>query len=128
MALSEDIVVMMLKNEFVELDLKNGSIGIIKDVVYTDDVGPRGTAGFKTRLMLFTFRISRYRRKIKLFPYGHTPTPPSSRTTTDVIINIAPPFNYRCIPANAITLHKSQGQSVGPNEVWKILSLNSLHP
>jgi hypothetical protein len=47
-ALAKDIVVMLLRNEIVELGLNNGSIGIIMVVVYNDAEGPRGPEGFKT--------------------------------------------------------------------------------
>jgi hypothetical protein len=122
-ALAKDIVVIMLKNEIVELGLKNGYIGIIRDVVYKDDVGSQGSEGFKTHLACFVVG----------FPYckileEDNSIPGWPRTCTPVI-----PYHDRCDykcctaiqirmrPCKAITIHKYQGQSVGPNEVWKNL-------
>jgi hypothetical protein len=45
--LAEGIVVMLLRNEIVELGLKNGSIGFVKDIVYKETTGPRGPEKIK---------------------------------------------------------------------------------
>jgi hypothetical protein len=122
-ALAEGIVVILLRNEIVELGLKNGSIGFVKDIVYKDNTGPRGP------------------EKIKQHPaYGIFHFPDCKISEEDNIIPGWPrtyvlivPYHGRCdhkccaaIQVNfrlckAITIHKSQGQSVVPNELWKQL-------
>jgi hypothetical protein len=111
-------VVMMLKNDIVELGLKNGSNGTIKDVVYKDDVGPRGAEGFKMHpaCVVVDFLDCKIPEEDKIMP-GWPRT----------YVSIHDRCDYKCCaviqipmrPCNAIIIHKFRGQPVGPNEVWK---------
>jgi hypothetical protein len=114
-------VVMLLRNEIVELGLNNGSIGTINVVVYKDAEGPRGPEGFKTHpaCVVVDFPDCKIPEEDKSMP-GWSRTyvpivPCHNRCEHKCYVAIQTPLR----PCKAITIHKSQGQSVGPNEVWK---------
>jgi hypothetical protein len=120
-SLVEDIVVMLLMNDIVELGLKNSSIGTIKAVMYKDAEGPHGPDGFKTHpaYAVVDFPDCKIPEEDKIMPGWPSTYVP--------IVQCHDRCEHKCCavikipmrPCNAIAIHKSQGQLVGPNEVWK---------
>jgi hypothetical protein len=118
-ALAEGIVVMLLKNEIVELGLKNVSIGFVNDIVYKDTTGLRGLENFKQHptYVIVQFPDCKIPKEDKIMPgWPRTYVP---------IVPYHDRCDYKCCAAiqlplrlcKAITIHKYQGQYVDPNEV-----------
>jgi hypothetical protein len=112
---------MLLRNEIVELGLKNGSIGTIKAVVYKDAEGPRGPEGFKMHpaYVVVDFpdcKIPEEDQIMPGWPRTYVPIVPCHNICEHKYCAV---IQIPLRPCKAITIHKSQGQSVGPNEVWK---------
>jgi hypothetical protein len=120
-ALADDIVGMLLRNEIVELCPNNDSIGTINVVVYKDAEGPRGPEGFKMHpaYVVVDFpdcKIPEEDRIMSGWPRTYVPIVPChDRCEHKCCAAIKIPIR----PCKSITIHKSQGQLVGPNEVWK---------
>jgi hypothetical protein len=107
---------MLLKNEILELGLKNGSIGFFNNIVYTETTGTRGPGKFKQHpayvIVHFphckipeedNIMLGWLRTYIPIVPY-HDRCDKKCCATIQVMLR----------PCKAIKIHKYQGQSVGP--------------
>ena len=117
-ALCEGAVVMLLINIIVEEKLMNGSVGTIIAIICANSDGPRERRSLPAYVTV---------------DFPHWETPESKKLLPGCPRTWAPiePSTFRCermccsattIPlrvCKALTVHKSQGMSVGPSQVWK---------
>ena len=110
---------MLLKNYIVELNLMNGSVGIIKKIVYENKNGPKYKKYPLPACVIVEFKnvcLSEEKKAFPMYPNNWIPIP----VTTDQC-------EKRCcsittIPlrvCKALTIHKSQGMTIGQNECFE---------
>ena len=112
-------IVMLLKNFVVEQDILNGSIGIVREIVYKDAIGPKGD----------TIQFPAY--EVVEFPYSKIPEDkkcfPDKPSTWIPIPVVTERCEKKCcsittIPLRvciAITIYKSQGMTIGEGEIFE---------
>lgn len=118
-ALCEGAIVMLLKNFVVELNVMNGSVGIVRKIVYKNKEGPNSSRQSLPSYVIVEFRNASIPPNKKAF--GHLPN-------TFIPIPVVTEHCEKCccsmstIPLQvcvALTIHKSQGMTIGPGEVFE---------
>jgi hypothetical protein len=119
-------VAMLLKNEIVELGLKNGCIGFVKDIVYKENTGPRGPESFKMHPACVTVHFPDLsQRKTKLYQDGPVPIYRLFHNIMKgVITTVVPPFKYRCIRTKLLQYISINANPWVPMKYGKILLWN----
>ena len=112
--------VMLLHNFIVEYKIINGSIGVVRDIVYKDHSGPNNEEALPEYVIVD-------------FPESTIPEEEKSLPNLPRTFVPVPVVDIRCekkccsmsmiplIISIAITIHKSQGMTIGPNEMYEKL-------
>ena len=109
---------MLLKNFVVELKLMNGSVGVVKDIVYEQEEGPRGNHLPAYIVVDFPKCLIPNDEKKWRLQESHTNVP--IPIVTDMCEKKC--CQIATIPLRvfkAITIHKGQGITVGEGKDWK---------
>lgn len=119
-ALAVGATVMLLTNIITELNLMNGSVGTVRQIVYEFPEGPRGPNGPKTHPLYVVVdfpdcTIDEEDKLIENMPRTCIPVPVvTQRCEKQCCSATSIPLRV----CKAITHYKSQGQSIGPGNAW----------
>ena len=111
-------MVMLLRNFVVEHHIMNGSIGIVREIVYKEANGPANSSQLPAYVVV-DFPNSTVPEAEKQFPdkpssWVSIPTV-TERCSKNCCTITAIPLRV-CV---AITIHKSQGMTIGPGQTFK---------
>ena len=115
-ALCEGAVVMLLKNFVVELNLMNGAVGVVRKIVYKETAGPHDNTKPHPAYIIVEFRnvvIPEEKKAFPNLPSNCVPIPVVTETCEKRCCSMSTIPLRVCV---ALTIHKSQGMTVGPNE------------
>ena len=117
LALCVGAKVLLLSNFVVEYKIMNGSIGTVTDIVYKDKAGPRDSKSLPAYVIVY-FPKSCIPDKYKLFPdkdgrYVSIPAVTERCEKQCCSITMIP-----LRVCQSITIHKSQGMTIGENEIF----------
>ena len=116
LALCEGAIVMLLKNFIVELNLMNGSVGIVRKIVYKDKTGPYNSNNNLPEYVIVEFKnvnIPENNKPFSNFPNNWIPIPMVTEFCEKKCCSVKTIPLRVCI---ALTIHKSQGMTIGPKE------------
>ena len=111
--------VMLLKNFIVELNIMNGAVGTVKDIVYKEEEGPRNLDNIPAYIIVDFPKClitdeKRFRWKVQ---DGRTNVPiPVITERCEKCCSITTVPMRVC---KAITIHKGQGITVGKGQDWE---------
>ena len=115
-ALCEGAVVMLLRNFIVEYNIMNGSIGIIRKIVYEEHDGPKNSTNVLPSYVIVEFKNVVIPEENKAFPEhpnNWIPIPVITQHCEKRCCNVTTIPLRVCV---ALTIHKSQGMTIGPGE------------
>ena len=115
-AICEGAVVMLLKNFIVELNLMNGSIGVVKKIVFDSPNGPYSGVNKHPSYVIVEFKnvsIPEEKKAFPNYPANWVPIPVVTEHCEKRCCSITTIPLRVCV---ALTIHKSQGMTIGPGE------------
>ena len=126
-ALCKDAKVMLLKNFLVEAGLMNGAVGTVYDICYKTELGPYAQGegvDNKIQYVIVDFPDSTIPESDKFFPdLPRTCIPiPMVEERCERKCCSVQALPLRC--CKALSIHKSQGMTVGPDKQFKCLTVH----
>ena len=109
-------VVMLLKNYMVELNLLNGSVGIVRKIVFSHKDGPKLHKNNLPSYVIVEFKNTTIPEHMKAFPEhpsNWVPIPLIEERCQKLCCTVKTIPLRICI---ALSIHKSQGMTIGPNQ------------
>ena len=116
--------VMLLKIFVVEWNLMNGAIGEIKEIIYENGNGPNHQEMSLPAYIIVDFKNCTIPDNIKCFddkPRTYIPIPVVTERCEKKCCSISTILLRVCI---AVTIHKSQGMSIGENEDFEYVIIH----
>jgi hypothetical protein len=117
-ALAKGAIVMLLLNQIVEKRLSNGSIGTVVKIVYRNAAGPR-ESGALPLYVIVDFPDADIAEEDKFFPDLPRTCIPIEPVTLRCEKKCCSVTTVPLRVCKAITIHKAQGISIGPGNVWE---------
>ena len=110
--------VMLIKNYIVEWKLMNGSVGTVVDIVYENADGPNNE-NTQPAYVVVDFPYSCIPPQHKIIPNKPSTCIPIPVSTDQCDKKCCSVTMIPLIPCVAITIHKAQGMTVGPNQIFE---------
>ena len=118
LALRINAKVMLIKNYIVEWKIMNGSIGTVVDIVYKNAAGPNNE-NTQPAYVIVDFPYSCIPPQHKIIPNKHSTCIPIPVSTDQCDKKCCSVTMIPLIPCAAITIHKAQGMTLGPNQIFE---------